>query len=45
MLDVVTPMCRAILADDKPNSSRPRMAIVARRMFNFLRIRPWPRLS
>ena len=32
MLDVVTPTCRAISAIDNPNSSRPRLAIVARRV-------------
>jgi len=40
MLEVVTPTCRAISAIDNPNSSRPRFAIIARRVLTFLRRLP-----
>src|SRR4030042_4034833 len=40
MLEVVTPTCRAISAIDNPNSSRPRLAIIARRVLTFLRRLP-----
>jgi hypothetical protein len=40
ILDLVTPTCRAISASDNPNSSKPRLAIVARRALTFFRRLP-----